>query len=635
MNTEVENTYTSLFEDDYLLRTVGSSVASKPDVALTELVANAWDAGATEVNIFIPDHVNDILYVEDNGVGMSKEDFQNRWMKLGYNRLKHQGKMATFPDGVQGTRYAYGRNGVGRHGLLCFGDEYTIITSQNGEKNTYVVTTKETSEPLSVRESKQEVSNSHGTRLEVNVERNLPNVSTIRDILSARFLHDPAFVVYVNRVALQLEEFKGLLFTHNLEIYIDNDESLKATMYFVDTQKTGRKSIYQGVAFWQCGRLVGDPSWLLGSNLYLDGRTTFAKRYSVIVSSNDLSEYIKEDWTGFKQCPEMALVYEKVAEYLDNDFANLAQENIEETKSSIKEQFCQELRMVSPLTLYEIDEAITNMAITNPKAKQESLKLAVGAIINLEKSRSGQELLAKLSTLDESDIEGLNQILSKWSVKDALTVLNEIDRRLTIIEAISKLESDASVDELHVLHPMMTKARWLFGAEYDSTEYTSNRQLGTVIKEVFGKTSIKRDGINYSNRPDIVCFTDSTLSVTGLEEYNSENDLFELRKILVIELKRGGFVLGLDEKYQGEKYINAILASSVIPNVYVNAYVVGHTIDKTLQRESKFDRGRLTVTTYSQLIDTAKRRLFGLRDKLCDMYDDVPGMELYKQAKLF
>ena len=37
----------SLFEDDYLLRTLGD-VVRLPDVALGELVANAWDAGAAK-----------------------------------------------------------------------------------------------------------------------------------------------------------------------------------------------------------------------------------------------------------------------------------------------------------------------------------------------------------------------------------------------------------------------------------------------------------------------------------------------------------------------------------------------------------------------------------------------------------
>lgn len=42
-----------LFEEDYLIRTLGR-IAHDSDVALTELVANAWDAGASCVDITIP-----------------------------------------------------------------------------------------------------------------------------------------------------------------------------------------------------------------------------------------------------------------------------------------------------------------------------------------------------------------------------------------------------------------------------------------------------------------------------------------------------------------------------------------------------------------------------------------------------
>ena len=40
------------------------------------------------------------------------------------------------------------------------------------------------------------------------------------------------------------------------------------------------------------------------------------------------------------------------------------------------------------------------------------------------------------------------------------------------------------------------------------------------------------------------------------------------------------------------------------------------------------------VTSFDQLVDTAKQRMFGLRNKLNTMCDDIPGMELYKQTEL-
>jgi len=626
--------YGSLFEDDYLIRSLGG-IVSQSEVALTELVANAWDAGATEVKIFIPIEKGQKLTVEDNGIGMSQDDFRNRWMKLRYDRVKHQGKKVDFPIGVEGTRFAYGRNGVGRHGLLCFNEsEYYIITTKEGKTLTLTVTTQTEGEPISVinQQETDTNKNEHGTRLEVIVTKNLPNVERIRDIIASKFLHDPQFRIEINRIVLPLEDLKGFLDETTIDVP-DTEISLKAR--FFDSQKAMRKSIYQGIAFWQGGRLVGEPSWILGQEIILDGRTTLAKRYTVVVSTTDLSEEVKEDWSGFKNTETMQKVYEVVSTYVNEKIAELSRSSIEETKAIIKQEFKEKLKDASPLTLYEIDEVIENISISSPKARQESVMIAVEAIINLEKSKSGQELLVKLSQLSEDDIEGLNQMLTKWTVKDALTVLNEIDRRLTIIEAIRKLSKDSTIDELHILHPLVTEARWLFGPEYDSAEYTSNRQLQTVIKELFKEKAIERQDINYKKRPDIVCLENSTMALTGTDEFSAETDLSVMTKILMIELKRGGFKVTQAERNQVQNYAENLLVS--FPDAKINAYVVGHAIGDNFKRTAKVgerDEGKVFVSIFAQLVDTAEKRLFGLRTKLSSMYDDVPGMDLYNQTKL-
>ena len=112
MATE-EVLFPSLYEENYILRSLGS-IVTQPDIALTELIANAWDAGASTVNIAIPENTGQILYIEDDGTGMSEEEFQNRWMKLRYDRLRTQGRKVVFPDGSDKNRYAFGRNGVGQ-----------------------------------------------------------------------------------------------------------------------------------------------------------------------------------------------------------------------------------------------------------------------------------------------------------------------------------------------------------------------------------------------------------------------------------------------------------------------------------------------------------------------------------------
>jgi hypothetical protein len=87
-NKPVQNSQGSLFEEDFLIRTLGDHVRV-PDVALTELVANAWDAGAMRVEIAIPEKHGELLTIADDGCGLTTEQFFERWMKLAYNRQKH------------------------------------------------------------------------------------------------------------------------------------------------------------------------------------------------------------------------------------------------------------------------------------------------------------------------------------------------------------------------------------------------------------------------------------------------------------------------------------------------------------------------------------------------------------------
>ena len=424
--------YLPLFEDDYITRSLGP-IVNQPDVALTELVANAWDAGASHVRISIPEENRQMLYIEDDGVGMTEEEFQNHWMKLRYNRLKYQGKNVVFPEGVTGKRTAFGRNGVGRHGLFCFADEYKAITEKNGKKLTYTVKANIDHNPIAVTEKTEEESISHGTRLEVIVEKNLPKADKIREIISARFLHDPQFEIEVNHVKLDLDDLSGG--AEPTQINVDGTD-IHLTAYFIDTTKSSRKSVFHGIAFWQSNRLVGEPNWILGKNMVLDGRTAIAKRYTFIIKTDDMAEMVKEDWSGFKKDEAVDRVYECVEKFVDECLENVSTTTIQTITENLDPAVKKSLQDVNPLARMEVNEVIKDIIISTPKVKQESVNIAVKALVNIEKSKNGKYLLEKLSVMKPDDLDGLNELLDKWTVGDALAVLNEIDRRLAVIEAI-------------------------------------------------------------------------------------------------------------------------------------------------------------------------------------------------------
>lgn len=622
----------SLFEEDYLLRTLGR-IAHDSDVALTELVANAWDAGASSVDITIPPEKQNALVVADDGHGMSAEQFKNRWMMLAYDRVRHQGQSVEFPpERKDWKRRAYGRNGVGRHGMLCFADRYEVETWCEGKGAQFVVSTHSQQTPFKIESESTFQRSGHGTRLSVVVERQIPDADRIREIISARFLHDPQFVVRVNGQSISLPEHSGLIERTVLQI----TETLGVEAFVVDSTKTARSTLYQGIAFWVNNRLVGTPGWIVGNTAILDGRGRFAKRYAIVVRAG--AEWISEvedDWVRFKPSDAVKALNEAVCRYALGMFEKLSANFVEESSEDALVRNREQYKELSTLGRIEVASFTQDLVKQHPTINPETLAVAVQAVINLEKSRSGAALLEKLTQLDESDLDGLDRLLSQWTVRDALSVLDEIDHRLAVIVAIDKLCGDPNTDELHSLHPLVTQARWLFGPEFDSHEYASNVTLRNAAEKVFGQKTGAAAFKNARQRPDLVVMADSTYSIVGTEVFDSyDQNLTKIQDVLIIELKKGKSAIGREEMNQADGYVQDFLGSGAMDGTPMfRAYVVGYEIQPKTSKEKEIKeegvlRGRVVATTYGQLTRSAHQRFFKLKEKIPTRYDDISGVDL-------
>lgn len=620
----------SSFENNYLVRTIGS-LAKNPETALTELVANAWDAGATMVNITIPEQLSEPLVIEDNGHGMNKEEFSHRWMKLGYDRLQHQGKSVEFPPKQKSLqRVAYGHNGTGRHGLLCFADKYDVTTWKDGTAYTFSISMTAGDSPLKITNSIESKRDGNGTTLKVIADKHLVAADTIGHILAARFLHDPNFKIIVNSQTIDLYDLNG--FIEEREIIVSDAITLRA--YVIDTTKDGHTKQKHGIAFWVNNRLVGDASWILGQENIIDARTKFAWRYTIIFKSDDLHNQVLPDWSGFKKSDEMNAVYEAASRYIKSIFKNYHSGKMHETKIEVFRTHRSEINSLSSLAKIEVEEFVTAMLDTDPTTTQEDLSVAVKSLIQIENTRSGKSLLDKLANMNEEDIDTLNKILETWSVKDALMVLEEVDRRIKVIEAIKRVCDDPKTSELDTLHPLITESRWLFGPEFESSEYAANVSLKTAMKKLTNRKITDEDFINPRLRPDLISLSDSTFSVVAIESIDSSSGLATIKHILLIELKKGAFTIGRDEITQAENYIEDIIHCGHIERGFtISAFVVGYNVGpKITDKRTVGDNHKITATTFHRLVRTAELRLFKLRERLSDRYSCIQTDSILKQV---
>lgn len=96
---------------------------------IAEAVSNSWDAEAQNVWIDI-DKDGNTFSIKDDGLGMTAEDFQEKFLKIGYSKRK-DGRKAT-----NGGRPFIGAKGIGKLALLSCAKRVSIYSKAAG--NDYV-----------------------------------------------------------------------------------------------------------------------------------------------------------------------------------------------------------------------------------------------------------------------------------------------------------------------------------------------------------------------------------------------------------------------------------------------------------------------------------------------------------------
>lgn len=108
-----------------VLNHLGRNLYRSFATVLGEAISNAWDADATNVYIYI-DREKNSLYIKDDGLGMIKTDFQNKFLKIGYSKRK-EGKVSP-----NKSRPFIGRKGIGKLALLSCAERITVISKRRG-----------------------------------------------------------------------------------------------------------------------------------------------------------------------------------------------------------------------------------------------------------------------------------------------------------------------------------------------------------------------------------------------------------------------------------------------------------------------------------------------------------------------
>ncbi|MCO6465978.1 MAG: ATP-binding protein [Bradyrhizobiaceae bacterium] len=190
---------------------LGINLYSNIAAVMTEAVANAWDADATEVRIdaLNPGTEEQKIVIEDNGIGMSVEDMNDKYLNVGYRRREEDTDTGRV---TARNRRVMGRKGLGKLSLFSIAEIIEVESSKTGvvphglrmTVEGIRIAAKEKTEyhPEPLEES--ELTVSQGTTItlkQIRRKRLSGGVNALRKRLARRFSimgADQEFMVYIN-----------------------------------------------------------------------------------------------------------------------------------------------------------------------------------------------------------------------------------------------------------------------------------------------------------------------------------------------------------------------------------------------------------------------------------------------------
>lgn len=190
--------------DPKTIEHLGVKMYSTLPPALAELISNAYDADAGEVEVIFKEqkHSPVSITVKDNGSGMSSEDIQKRFLVIGRNRRSDDGDKPS----PKYKRFPTGKKGLGKLALFGLAKKIVIDTVKDNKRNVIrldwdnLITAEGTYELQSEVDNKS-VEQPKGTSITLTdlKRKSAFNLESIADSLSRIFIVDDYFKIKLKR----------------------------------------------------------------------------------------------------------------------------------------------------------------------------------------------------------------------------------------------------------------------------------------------------------------------------------------------------------------------------------------------------------------------------------------------------
>jgi Histidine kinase-, DNA gyrase B-, and HSP90-like ATPase len=590
-----------------LVRHLGLQMYSGMVPAVAELIANAWDADATRVEVELPldEPIEEDaqVTVRDNGSGMTFEDINDAYLVLGRDRRAVTGSQYT-----DGGRRVMGRKGIGklagfgiahlvridtvRDGhLTAFEMDYDQIVADAGaelvgEYRPPVLLDR----PLGSDDELQQGTCVSLTRLQV---RRTVNGDQFRRSMARRFaVFGEQFELVINGTRLATDEQAWQFRFPEDGWESDEVPGLGPVRWWAGfTEKPIPHDDARGIAVLARGKLVQRPFFFdLSGGTQGQHGMQYLTGEVIADGLDDAQDLIATDratvlWEDPIAQPLMAWGQALVRRLLRDWTEGRQRENEQRVIRAVPELAT--IDRLPARAQAELRQAIAALTKVDT-IDEDRLRELVTFIVRAYDNEQFMILVRELNAADVEVGEQLARLVQEWDVQEAVSLAWIVRGRIEIIKKFEEMIRE-KVPEKPDLQDYVKKHPWLLDPGWDMLRHETS--IDRVIREELGIDPETDDG---KRRLDFFTLADSGIAV-------------------VVELKRPGLALDRDDVRQLEDYVNALRGhyskiTEVTQKRTVKGVLVGSEI-KEADREyfTNAAAADIVTRTWSGLLENAER----------------------------
>lgn len=545
---------------------------SPPDKALCELIWNAFDADATNVNITFPPSgllpENKKVVINDNGRGIDWNKRQKLFGTLGGSWKKN---INTTLEG----RRLHGSEGQGRFKGYSLGRvvEWSSCYEESDELFSFEISGRADKPTDFAFDNHQKKGIKTGVSIEINelvkqfqfLDDPAALVEKIAPVFSLYLKSYPNVELYIEGISVDPSSFiseevdiplddivfEGEKYPLNLKLVEWNEQINKKEIWFCSKDSVPLQEYDRQI------RNIGNYSFsaYLSSGLFRE--LNHQNLLSLSGLSSEVNKVVEEAIQTLKHHFRMRKVEdhrllfegwkkEGVYPYSSDELLN-----IQSGKAPVKKAE-QELFEILALT---VREALPNFDQDPTKTKKYQLHMLKQALESGDSTL--KRIFKEVLELPQRKQDELVNLLEVSSLSNVIKVSNEISERIKFVSALEEMIYDKdiarNVKERSQLHKILAENTWIFGEEFTLTindqsltkvleQHLKNKSIGEIVVDKPVKRVDGKNGI-------------VDLMLTRSIGHSVPDEL----SYLVVELKRPTKHIGQAEYRQVEDYASAII----------------------------------------------------------------------------